>query len=32
MFIGFGAIIFVILALAVLDIRKKHRRDAQSGA
>jgi hypothetical protein len=32
MFVGFGTIIFVVLALAVLDLRKKHRRDAQRGA
>jgi hypothetical protein len=28
MFVGFGTIIFVILALAVLDLRKKRRADA----
>jgi len=32
MFVGFGAIIFVILALAVLDLRKKRRLDARRGA
>jgi len=32
MFVGFGTIIFVVLALAVLDLRKKHRRDAGRGA
>jgi len=31
MFIGFGTIIFVILALAVLDLRKKRRLDARRG-
>jgi hypothetical protein len=32
MFVGFGTIIFVILALAVLDLRKKRRLDARRGA
>ena len=32
MFVGFGTIILVILALAVLDLRKKRRLDARRGA
>jgi hypothetical protein len=28
MYVGFGTIIFVILALAVLEFRKRHRLDA----
>jgi len=32
MFVGFGTIIFVILALAVLDLRKRRRLDARRGA
>ena len=32
MVVGFGTIIFVVLALAVLDLRKKRRADARRGA
>ena len=32
MFVGFGTIIFVVLALVVLDVRKKRRLAAGRGA
>ena len=32
MLVGFGTIIFVVLALAALDLRKKRRADARRAA